>query len=653
MEHSWWTADGAAIGIYTWDEGGNKKVEWPGERMTLVDGETNVWKFDLDVATYKMCIFTRVNGDGAIADWGAQTDDLTIPTDDKDLFTITNSEPAWKKDNKKCDGTWSIYNKFRLVGSMTDWSPTIYSKTDSYTFKNLAAGNHQFKVVDGESWKGLSDMTEVAAGLYCDQDGNVCFTLGEAGDVTVNYKSGELYTAEGNFVAPEVKLIGINGLTEATDAIALTPATDKKSASLTMTLTNDWYDFKVIRAGDWLGKVNEGDGNYKIKSDWNWVDGLVIDYEGLKAISLQPNAVNKKYTFTWEYATGKLTVTFPTTATVTTAPTAVDGVIEDTNVAIINAGETSDGTLQYAVNKSDSEAPTDGWNADVPTAQGLSAGNVYVWYKVIGNDTHIDSTPLNIAVTIAPVPPTNAVAINDGNVDAANWEVPTEQQAGQKVTLKYNGKKKVKSITIENPFDKVTAADLGKIIGANGNIYANAAAAEADGTTAVALIAYVGAPGTADAGSTTYRGLALALTDATTAVWDLQFTETCLGTQYDTEMTAITDMAGIANTDALYNHGGTHTHTAAKVAREYNGGVHPFGTSEWFLPSAGQWEKMISAYGLTKLKTDANGYTGLSHDHWSSTEYSKDNAWGYRFDSGIWGNYAKNFADAVRACFAF
>lgn len=109
MAHNWWTKEGAAIGIYTWDEGGNKKAEWPGERMALVEGETNVWSFALDINKYKMCIFTRVNGEGDIADWGAKTGDLTIPMDDQDMFTITNTDPVW--GDPGCAGIWSKYGE--------------------------------------------------------------------------------------------------------------------------------------------------------------------------------------------------------------------------------------------------------------------------------------------------------------------------------------------------------------------------------------------------------------------------------------------------------------------------------------------------------------------------------------------------------------
>lgn len=201
---------------------------------------------------------------------------------------------------------------FYIAGSMTDWdNDKIAVYDDSYTL-SLAAGKHQLKVVDNGNWLGINAMSEVAGGLYRDQDGNVCFILDAAGDVTVTYKKGEspVFTLAGAFVAPEIKLIGINGWNEATDAIVFTAAPDGKSASKTLNLTGEWYDFKLIRAGEWLGKTNEGTENFRIHRGNNWVDALVRNYEGLKSVSLQPDKKGD-YTFTYDFALGKLTVSFP------------------------------------------------------------------------------------------------------------------------------------------------------------------------------------------------------------------------------------------------------------------------------------------------------------------------------------------------------
>ena len=106
MTHSWWCADGAAIAVHYW--GGDVETTWPGVRMTPVPGEEGTWSYDVpaDVAGL---IFVRVNGTGAIADWGAKTVDLTLPTDGKNLFTITNETESWGAPG--CNGVWSVYGE--------------------------------------------------------------------------------------------------------------------------------------------------------------------------------------------------------------------------------------------------------------------------------------------------------------------------------------------------------------------------------------------------------------------------------------------------------------------------------------------------------------------------------------------------------------
>ena len=207
----------------------------------------------------------------------------------------------------------------------------------------------------------------------------------------------------------------------------------------------------------------------------------------------------------------------------------------------------------------------------------------------------------------------------------------------------------------------LTSAAVGDIIGSDGLAYA---AADKDnlpsGVTAVAVITYVGEAGTADASSATYKGLALALTDANNgdeAAWCSQYSVTCLNTQYANETDAKGDMAGIANTNALLGHA-SHTHTAASVARNYNGGTHPTGTSEWFLPSAGQWDKMITAAsGFENLRTNASLQSvndGYSY-YWSSTEYTEIGAWLCYFKENVggWGTDDKDRTNYVRSALAF
>ena len=123
MAQDWWKADGAAVGCFTWNDGGEPKVAWPGERMTPVEGEADLWSFELDINTYHMCIFTRVNGEGDVAEWGAKTADLTIPTDENDMFTITSETAVW--GDPGVEGAWSKYEPAAPV--VDEWAEIAFS----------------------------------------------------------------------------------------------------------------------------------------------------------------------------------------------------------------------------------------------------------------------------------------------------------------------------------------------------------------------------------------------------------------------------------------------------------------------------------------------------------------------------------------------
>ncbi len=262
-----------------------------------------------------------------------------------------------------------------------------------------------------------------------------------------------------------------------------------------------------------------------------------------------------------------------------------------------------------------------------------------------------------VRACLAFAPPSYAVTLAEGTEDADKWTIPAEAEEGATVTATYSGTRKVKSVKAV----KKAAASLivnpkvGQIIGSDGINY-DANATLPDGVTKVAMIAYVG--NDAETSTTYNHGLALALEDvsSTNINWCSQTSVTCLGTQYvydGNSNTEFNDLAGIANTDALVGHD-SHTHAAAKAARDYNSGTHPAGTSAWFLPSAGQWDKMATAAGsYANLITNA----GLQGDefsaYWSSTECDAEHAWFFIPKFGGWNLNNKDGGNLVRACLAF
>lgn len=234
-----------------------------------------------------------------------------------------------------------------------------------------------------------------------------------------------------------------------------------------------------------------------------------------------------------------------------------------------------------------------------------------------------------------------------------------------------------------------STSDIGKVLAADGKMYKTVAAATNAGTTASGIIAYWGAAGSVESGNSSYRGMAIALEDASLS-WGEQpnHTNYCSSdnhqcssaTSYcNTIWDALNAINGIAaTTSAQERNGSGHWHNAPLNGYDV---TRPSGSSIWAIPSVGQWKLM--AQGLTgkssnlsetdnpdytydKLSakiTAAGGNTLRWLFYWSSTEVSASNA--YIFDiGGINSNrngsrvrsYAKNTDNEythVRMFFAF
>ena len=96
----------------------------------------------------------------------------------------------------------------------------------------------------------------------------------------------------------------------------------------------------------------------------------------------------------FKVSSNEVTLTVTEAAPTFTAPKAAANLVYNGAAqALVLAGETGDGTLMY----SNSQDGT--YSADIPT--GTDAGTYQVWYKVVGDGNHSDSTPAKLDVTIA------------------------------------------------------------------------------------------------------------------------------------------------------------------------------------------------------------------------------------------------------------
>jgi hypothetical protein len=223
--------------------------------------------------------------------------------------------------------------------------------------------------------------------------------------------------------------------------------------------------------------------------------------------------------------------------------------------------------------------------------------------------------------------PYSDVTLKGGTEDASNWQgkagegeyqaLPLEGVAiGKAVSVKYSGWKLVKSVKATKEADppgkpaaQATAEDKGKLIGTDGNIYADDVAATDAGTTAVAKIVYIGATGH----GTYNHGLALALTNEGLMAWE-----------------------------------------AAKTACNNKNTSTPVTNATWLLASKDQWDYMIGSNGAGSWTALRDGYNLGKEFYWSSTDDGSSGAWFFDFLHGDWSDIFKEYdLISVRACLAF
>lgn len=88
-------------------------------------------------------------------------------------------------------------------------------------------------------------------------------------------------------------------------------------------------------------------------------------------------------------------------ATVSTAPAAKDNLVYTGSAqALVTAGSAECGTMMYRLGDSGD------FSADIPT--GTNAGDYSVWYKVVGDENHSDTDPVEVEVTISRASIANA-----------------------------------------------------------------------------------------------------------------------------------------------------------------------------------------------------------------------------------------------------
>ena len=287
----------------------------------MLNGVEGGHLFELDLYKGEEFVATIAQPDGKTWSAGEIALEGTLTFDEAAVYTLKLRNTQEWSSGKVAGVTLTFVEdlapaepKFYVAGSMTSWGDNkIAVYEDSYTLENLAAATYQLKVVDGDNWLGYDALTEKTPGLFVDDWGNVNFTLAETGNVTVTFiKENDqiaTFTVTGDYVLPSVTLAGqMNGWNAEAEGYAFTPAEDKLTASLTVTLEDYYYEFKIVVGGSlWMGKETGGD-LYELNREWNTVSDLVADKPNLV---IKPDIVPGEYTFIWTFANNALEVIFP------------------------------------------------------------------------------------------------------------------------------------------------------------------------------------------------------------------------------------------------------------------------------------------------------------------------------------------------------
>lgn len=181
----------------------------------------------------------------------------------------------------------------------------IAVRGDTYTFNALAANTeYKFKVTDGSDWntaKGFYNLNPHTAGIYTDNDGNVCFKLAEAGDVTVTYIADNTFTVVGNFAMPTIQL---KGSWDWDAPIDMTIDGGIATCEVTLNAASN-YEFGFVLGGFWTAN------NYNYHKDYTTTEGVTGQAGNMKLLTDGEG----KYIFTWTFENNVMSITFPGAAT--------------------------------------------------------------------------------------------------------------------------------------------------------------------------------------------------------------------------------------------------------------------------------------------------------------------------------------------------
>ena len=328
-EYATWNVSFAQAGTY------NVTID-----MTASNGHTyGVALLSADGATQIDAVTEAQAWDTGVKELGA----ITVPAAGSYVVKLTNAT-QWSEAvlNSITIAAPAPAHTYTVAGGNTDlfgtsWDPTneandmVLQEDNTYKWEmtdiTLPAGTIEFKVCEDHAWTN------------CWPAQNYQLAITEAGIYTIqiyynpndNNYVGAVATKTGDAqVDPVVSIAGsMNSWNTSADVMTL--AEDKQTASITLNLEAQTYEFKVVMNGsEWLSNAQEFTRENATAAEMTGnLDNmhLVADVAG-------------EYVFTWTFATNTLAITFPSATAITNTEAAmpVEKVIENGQLIIIKNG---------------------------------------------------------------------------------------------------------------------------------------------------------------------------------------------------------------------------------------------------------------------------------------------------------------------------
>ena len=321
--------------------------------------------------------------------------------------TVTYTIPATTSENNTCgatiDGSTIRFTKAgQVVVTATVEDNEYYTYDET---QHRATATYTLTVTKALGFVHLSEYS----GSVPYQQNLKLFTIGENHGGTVTVASNDETIATATYSGGNVHVRGVNaGTTKIVVTCAATAQYLEAKAEFTVDVgkiaitgvtaptAKDLTYTGSAQALVNVGHTSNGTMQYRLGTDQAWSNDVPqVTNAGTYQVYWQV-AGNENYsTYTPQEP---IEVTIAKAAPTCTAPTAKNLTYDGSAQALLNAGSTSHGVIQF------SRDGTGGWGTGIPTE--TNAGTYTIYWKVVGDDNHSNSNVASLSVTIAQAAPT-------------------------------------------------------------------------------------------------------------------------------------------------------------------------------------------------------------------------------------------------------